>query len=81
METLNSKVIDKLKECNYAANVHAYMKHIIVEFDANCGKEPDQIKKELKNLVQEHFPERNENLVFTISKSQNSESEFTVYKS
>lgn len=79
METLQSKVISILKnECSYAGSISMYMKHIIVQSDSPDRARRKALKEEIKELVDHHFPEREENLVFVLTGGQLKDEDFRL---
>jgi len=81
METLNSKVIDCLKQdCSEGQGVSAYMNHIMVQVENGYNTHFEELNEEISALLKSHFPERSEDLSFTFSKQGVPDEEFKVFK-
>lgn len=79
METLQSKVIEMLKkECSCAGGVSPYMKHIIIGMDSSDPALRKALKEEITRLIGQHFPEREENLVFVLTGGGLKDEDFRV---
>ncbi|PTQ98146.1 hypothetical protein C8P68_103306 [Mucilaginibacter yixingensis] len=81
-ETFNARVSDMLREhASCAQRVRCLMGQVLLELDDNMTtRDIDALKSEIKALVEQHFPDRTENISIVLREPNQDDTAFKVWK-
>ncbi|QXV66815.1 hypothetical protein INP83_06945 [Mucilaginibacter sp. 21P] len=81
METFAAKVIELLREkCSHADQLSTFMGQPVFSVPAKGVSELAALQTEIKDLIDTHFPDREEDVMITIRREGMEDSGFRVWK-
>lgn len=82
-ETFNAQVTEVLRQhASCSPRVKNLMGQVLIELDDHIStRDTDALKSEIKTLIEQHFPNRTENVSIILRQPERDDSAFKVWKS